>query len=149
MDTNFYDVIVCGAEFAGVVAAALLGRRGLRVLLVGHDLQRPSFEAGGITLSRGPALLPSPDAPAVARVLKELSLVQVIRRRAQPVAGFQVTLPGHRFDVTGDAAALGRELQREWPQERASIEEAIRALDGIGAQLDPLMATEMTIPPDG
>jgi len=149
MDTNFYDVIVCGAEFAGVVAAALLGRRGLRVLLVGHDLQRPSFETGGITLSRGPALLPSPDAPALARVLKELSLVQVVRRRAQPVAGFQVALPGHRFDVTADGPALGRELQREWPQERASIEEALRALDGIGAQLDPLLATEMTIPADG
>ena len=72
MDTNFYDVIVCGAELAGVVAAALLGRRGMRVLLLGHDLQRPSFDAGPITLSRGPALLPSPDSPALDRVLKEL-----------------------------------------------------------------------------
>jgi phytoene dehydrogenase-like protein len=150
MDTNFYDVIVCGAELAGVVAAALLGRRGLRVLLLGHDLQRPTFEAGGFVLSRGPALLPPLDSPALARVLKELSLVQVVRRRAQPVTGgFQVALPRHRFDVPPDAAVLRRELDREWPLDRAIIEDAIGRLGKISALLDPLLSTEMTIPADG
>ena len=150
MDTNFYDVIVCGAELAGVVAAALLGRRGLRVLLLGHDLQRPSFEAGPFTLSRGPALLPSPDSPALGRVLKELGLAQMMRRRAQPISGgFQVALPRHRFDVTEDQATFGRELDREWPRERAPIEEAIAGLEKISASVDPLLATEMTIPADG
>lgn len=150
MDTNFYDVIVCGAELAGVVTAALLGRRGLRVLLVGHDGQRPAFEAGGYLLSRGPALLPSPDAPAVARVLKELSLVQVMRRRAPALApGFQVALPRHRFDVGADDAALRQELAREWPGERAILEDGVGRLAAISALLDPLLATEMTLPPDG
>jgi len=150
MDTNFYDVIVCGAELAGVVAAALLGRRGMRVLLLGNDLQRPSFEAGPFTLSRGPALLPSPDSPALDRVLKELGLVQVMRRRAQAIGGgFQVALPRHRFDVTPDAPTFRRELEREWPKERASIEEAIAGLEKISAPVDPLLATEMTIPAEG
>ena len=150
MDTNFYDVIVCGAELAGVVAAALLGRRGLRVLLLGHDTQRPSFEAGGHVLSRGPALLPPPDAPAFARVLKELSLVQVMRRRALPMSsGFQVAMPKHRFEVTPDASVLHRELEREWPQDRATIEDVIARLEKISALIDPLLATEMTIPADG
>ena len=66
MDTNFYDVIVCGAELAGLVAAALLARRGLRVLLLGHDTDRPSFDAGGVALSRGPALLPALESQPVA-----------------------------------------------------------------------------------
>jgi phytoene dehydrogenase-like protein len=150
MDTNFYDVIVCGGELAGVVAAALLGRRGLRVLLVGHDGQRPSFEAGRFTLSRGPALLPAPDAPPIARVLKELSLVQVMRRRATALdPGFQVALPRHRFDVSSDAAAFGRELDREWPADRAAIEAAVARLAATSALVDPLLATEMTLPPDG
>ncbi len=150
MDTNYYDVIVCGAELAGVMAAALLGRRGLRVLLLGHDLQRPSFEAGGFTLSRCPGLLPSPDTPAVSRVLKELGLVQVMRRRAQAISGgFQVALPRHRFDVTPDAAAFRREMDREWPKDRANIEEALAGIEKVSAPLDPLLATEMTIPAEG
>ena len=48
MDTNFYDVVVCGSELTGLVAAALLGRRGFRVLLIGHDADRGSFEAAGL-----------------------------------------------------------------------------------------------------
>src|SRR3569833_47138 len=79
MDTNFYDVIICGGELAGVVAAALMGRRGMRVLLLGHDLQRPSFEAGPFTLSRGPALLPSLGSEALGRVLKGLGAVTLAR----------------------------------------------------------------------
>ena len=57
MDTNHYDVVVCGGELTGLVTAALLGRRGFRVLLIGGEAERPTFEAGGHVLSRAPALL--------------------------------------------------------------------------------------------
>jgi phytoene dehydrogenase-like protein len=150
MDTNFYDVIVCGAEFAGVVAAALLGRRGLRVLLIGNDGERPTLDAGGLTLSRGAALLPPLDAPPVARVLQELSLVQVVRRRAPPLTpGFQVALPRHRFDVAADETAFRREIDREWPEEASIIAAATARMAAISALCDPLLATELTLPPDG
>jgi phytoene dehydrogenase-like protein len=150
MDTNFYDVIVCGAEFAGVVAAALLGRRGLRVLLVGHDGERPTLDAAGVTLSRGPALLPPLDAPPVARVLHELSLVQMMRRRAPALSpGFQVALPRHRFDVTADQPTFAREIGREWPAESDAIAAVTARMTAISALVDPLLATELTLPPDG
>src|SRR4051812_5547729 len=47
MDTNFYDVVVCGGETTGLVAAALLARRGLRVLLLGHEPAHAGFDAWG------------------------------------------------------------------------------------------------------
>ena len=150
MDTNFYDVIVCGDEFAGLVAAALLGRRGLRVLLVGADSERPLLDIGGVTLSRGPALLPSLDAPPIARVLNELSLVQVMHRRAPALdPGFQVALPRHRFDVSSDDATFRRELNREWPAETSIIVDAVARMTGISALCDPLLSSELTLPPDG
>src|SRR6266404_7755343 len=125
MDTNYYDVIVCGGELTGLIAAALLGRRGFRVLLVGHDADRPTFEAGGHTLPRGPALLPSLDSPPVARVLSELNCVQVVRRRAPALhPGFQVALPRHRFDVPADDDALLTELRREFAADAATITSA-------------------------
>src|SRR4051794_8356962 len=150
MDTNFYDVVVCGGELTGLVAAALLGRRGFRVLLLGHDADRPSFDAGGFTLSRGPALLPPVDAAPLARVLKELNCIQIVKRRAPALSpGFQVALPRHRFDVTAGADGLGRELAREFPADRAAIEAALGRMAAASALLDPLLATEITLPPDG
>ena len=118
MDTNFYDVIVCGAELAGLVSAALLARRGLRVLLLGHDTDRPGFEAAGVALSRAPALLPALESQPVARVLTELNCVQVVRRRAPILSpGYQVAMPRRRFDMLAEREPARRELAREFPGE--------------------------------
>src|SRR5262252_10364314 len=146
MDTNFYDVVVCGGELTGLVAAALLGRRGFRVLLLGHDGDRPSFEAGGHVLARGPALLPPADAAPLARVLKELNCIQIVRRRAPALApGFQVALPRNRFDVTSADEPLGRELAREFGAARPAIEGALKRVAETSRLLDPLLATEITL----
>src|SRR5262245_20628457 len=126
MDTNYYDVVICGSELAGLIAGALLGRRGFRVLLLGHDADRPGFESAGYTLSRGPGLLPPLESQAIARVLKELNYVQILRRRAPALSPpFQVILPEHRLDFASDAASLGRELDREFPGDREIIETAL------------------------
>ncbi|MDB4980377.1 MAG: phytoene dehydrogenase, partial [Myxococcales bacterium] len=139
MDTNYYDVVVCGSELTGLVTAALLGRRGFRVLLLGHDADQPSFEAAGHALSRAPALLPPVNAPGVARVLSDLNCVQVVKRRAPPlVPGLQIAMPRHRFDVAADADVLGRELAREFGGERAAIEGALARVAETSAIVDPV-----------
>jgi phytoene dehydrogenase-like protein len=150
MDTNFYDVIVCGPELAGLVAAALLARRGLRVLLLGHDTDRPSFDAGGVALSRGPALLPALESQPVSRVLTELNCVQVVRRRAPILSpGYQVALPRRRFDLLAEREPARRELTREFPTEVAIIESAIDRLLATSGLLDAALGSELTLPPDG
>ena len=154
MDTNFYDVVVCGSELAGLVAAALLARRGFRVLLLGHDADRPSFEAGGFTLSRAPGLLPPLESQPVARILTELNCVQIIRRRAPLLSpGFQVVMPRHRFDVLGDRdqerPLFRRELEREFPADAETIAAALGRLSAVSQILDPLLSSELTLPPDG
>jgi len=150
MDTNFYDVIVCGAELAGLASAALLARRGLRVLLLGHDTDRPSFDAGGIALSRAPALLPALESQPIARLLTELNCVQVVRRRA-PVLnpGYQVALPRRRFDLLAEREPARRELGREFPAEIEAIEGAIDRLVATSGLLDAPLGSELTLPPDG
>jgi phytoene dehydrogenase-like protein len=150
VDTNHYDVVVCGGELTGLVTAALLGRRGYRVLFVGGEADRPTFEAAGHVLSRGPALLPPIGTPTVARVLQDLNCVQIVKRRAPALApALQVVTPRHRFDLGADAEALGRELSREFGGERAAIEAALARVAGTSALVEPLLATEITLPPDG
>jgi phytoene dehydrogenase-like protein len=154
MDTNFYDVIVCGSELSGLVAAALLARRGFRVLLLGHDVDRPSFEVAGQTLSRAPGLLPPLESQPVARVLTELNCVQIVRRRAPVLTpGFQVAMPRHRFDVLiprdPDRDLFRHELEREFPADAELIGAAVERLTAASQVLEPLLGSELTLPPDG
>jgi phytoene dehydrogenase-like protein len=150
VDTNYYDVVVCGGELTGLVAAALLGRRGYRVLLVGSETDRPTFEAAGHVLARASALLPPIATPTVARVLQDLNCVQIVKRRAPALApALQIVMPHHRFDIGADAEALGRELSREFGGERGAIEAALGRVAETSALVDPLLATEITLPPDG
>jgi hypothetical protein len=149
LDTSFFDVVVCGADLAGLVAAALLGRRGMRVLVCGLDRAPATFTAGGYTLSREPGLLPAPDAESVARVLRELNYVQIVRRRA-PVLhpAFQLVLPKHRLDF-GPAEAVPRELAREFPADLGPITQALGRLQETSGILDPILGSDLTLPPDG
>jgi phytoene dehydrogenase-like protein len=150
VDTNHYDVVVCGGELTGLVTAALLGRRGFRVLLIGSEAERPTFEAGGHVLSRAPALLPPLGTPTVARVLQDLNCVQIVKRRAPSLApAFQVVMPRHRFDVGADAEALGREIAREFGGEGVAIEAALARVAATSSLVEPLLSTEITLPPDG
>jgi phytoene dehydrogenase-like protein len=150
VDTNHYDVVVCGGELTGLVTAALLGRRGFRVLLIGGEAERPTFEAGGHVLSRAPALLPPLGTPTVARVLQDLNCVQIVKRRAPALTpAFQVVMPRHRFDVGGDAEALGREIAREFVGERVAIEAALARVAATSSLVEPLLSSEITLPPDG
>src|SRR4051812_27113934 len=137
MDTNFYDVIVCGAELAGLVSAALLARRGLRVLLLGHDHDRPSFDAGGFALSRAPALGRELKSKPIARVLTEHNSVRVFRRRA-PITtpGYQVARPRRRFDLLAEREWARRGLGRDFPAEIDAIEAAIDRLVATSGLLD-------------
>ena len=98
VDTNFYDVVVCGGETSGLVAAALLARRGFRVLVVGDEPEQAAFDAGGTSLSRAPALLPPLDDHQTARVFKELDCVAVVKRRALATSSVRLAVGKQRLD---------------------------------------------------
>ena len=150
MDTNFYDVVVCGGETTGLVAGALLARRGLRVLLLGHEGDHAAFEAGGATLSRAPALLPPLDDAPAGRVLKELDHIAVVRRRA-PAArpALRVVLPGQQIDLSPDATATEREVARAFGATGAAVGAALARLGEVGRLVEPLLASAITLPPHG
>ncbi|HVV51546.1 MAG TPA: hypothetical protein VHO06_17890, partial [Polyangia bacterium] len=149
VDTNFYDVIVCGGETSGLVAAALLSRRGFRVLLVGDEPEQAAFDAAGTSLSRAPALLPPLDDPQAVRLFKELDCVAIVKRRAAATPATRVLWGKQRLDLTADAAATERELGRAFGPGAAAVAPALDRLDAVGRLLEPLLATAMTLPPNG
>lgn len=150
MDTNYFDVVVYGPELTGLITASLLGRRGLRVLLCGHDQVPATFQAGPYTLSRESGTLPPPDSEPVARVLRELGHTQIVRRRAPQVQpSLQFVFPGHRVEFTSSVDAVMAELAREFPDEHATIEPILARLRSTSAILDPLFGSDVTLPPQG
>ncbi|MGD0836656.1 MAG: hypothetical protein ABSB49_08445 [Polyangia bacterium] len=150
MDTNYYDVLVYGPDLTGIIAASLLGRRGLRVLVCGHDQIPASFQAGPYTLAREAGTLPPPDSEPVARVLRELGHTQIIRRRAPQVQpSLQLIFPGHRVEFSSGVDAVAAELAREFPADHETIEPALARLRSSSAVLDPLLGSDVTLPPQG
>jgi len=146
--TSFYDVVVIGDELAGAVAGALLARRGFRVLMLSTaPVEREPIGDGAFSAPRAPLALTGLESPALKRVVNELNLLQLLRRRVTPNhPAFQLLLPDHRIDV-GDE--VGRELQRELPDEAAPLEAWLGRAAEVSSTLESLLAQDVTLPPDG
>ncbi len=132
---RLYDVCVLGSQLGGLVAGALLARRGFRVLHVAHEDPGPRYADQGFSLPFGPSLLPAPrHLPPVDTVLAELGLATDLGRVLQPSEpDLQLLLPRHRLELSHDPSSLRAELQREWPREAAALE---AALSGLGTLFD-------------
>lgn len=113
MPTNSYDLIVLGDDFAGLVAATLCAKRGLRVLVLSQG--RPTgYRLGPHQLPVEPLPFCGMGTPAVHRVLDELGIVQALGRKLRKTTpSFQFVAPDIRLDVVEDDALLGNELARE------------------------------------
>ena len=149
MPTNFYDLIVLGDEFAGLVAATLCARRGMRVLLARTGDRPARYQVGPYTLPVEPLPLAGIASPAARRVLEELHFQHQIKRRLREATpSFQLAGPDLRVDDTADELGLARELERELGPETSSAELCERA-SAIARLFDPLFAQDIAVPPTG
>ncbi len=146
-----YDVCVVGSQLGGVVAGALLARRGYRVLHVDHDGVGASYEDGGYLLPYAPAVIPSPRAfPAAEAALAELGLTTDLGRALEPCdPDLQILLPRHRVDLPRDPAARAAELRREWPEDADRLEAAFARLQKLFDAATPFLKAMPPLPPAG
>lgn len=144
-----YDVVIVGTQLGPLVAGALLAKRGFRVLLLGQDDVGATYPVGDLELPRAPFTFLPAHSPAVRRVLGELALHPLLRRRSVQVdPAFQVVLPEHRFEVPLDDALLEKEVAREFPEVRRPIADFLGRLAKHDAALDEVFARDITWPPD-
>ncbi|HEY6878130.1 MAG TPA: hypothetical protein VI299_08920 [Polyangiales bacterium] len=147
---NFYDAVLVGLNLPSLLAAALLSKRGFRVLVIGHAQPWPSYEVRGVRLPTTPFALPAPSSPVLARIFSELALKPLLSRRLKPLApAFQAVMPGHRVDLTLEPSWLVRELSREFPDARHAVEELLRSAAYSDPAVDGLLERDLMWPPEG
>ncbi|MEM1415201.1 MAG: hypothetical protein AAGH15_09885 [Myxococcota bacterium] len=146
---SHYDVIVLGTSLRGLLSGALLAKRGFRVLVLGQGELPFRYAAGGRTWPRRPYTFLAAHSPVARRVLSELTLLQLFRRRAAAMdPSFQVLLPRQRFDVTTEPAFLGRELEREFPAVKRALEDFHASVRRRMGELDRVMERDLVFPPE-
>ncbi|HUS65665.1 MAG TPA: FAD/NAD(P)-binding protein, partial [Kofleriaceae bacterium] len=138
--------MVLGSDLAATVAGAVLAHRGFRVLVAGSPTEE-RYTIGPYVLPRAPLAFVGVDSPALKRLLGELNLVQLLRRRLEPNRpSYQLLLPDHRLDVGDD---LDREIGRELPDALAAIEAATIRLADVSQTLESILGQDLILPPDG
>lgn len=147
--TSSYDVVLVGTQLAPLLAGALLAKRGFRVLLVAQDELPPTYEpVEGVALPREPFTFLPGGSPIARRVLSELALHQVFRRRATHIdPAFQVCLPRHRFELAREPEHLEREIDREFPEVKRPVEELLARIAQHDAALDRIVDRDLMWPP--
>ena len=116
-----YDVIVVGGQLAGALSAALLAKRGYRVLLVEHDGMGHGYEHSDYLLPYSPFVAQQlRTMPQVEEAFAELGLTTTIQRSLKSnVPDLQLILPDHRIDFPHDDVRRMAELVRAFGAERA------------------------------
>jgi len=150
MDTSFYDVIVCGPSLGGLAAAALLGRRGLRVLHVGYEGEPRMLDVSGLEVPSLPFLLPAVETPALARLLRDLSCSQLARRRVAPLSRpLMWRAPEGVFSLLPDLAGQTTQASARFGEEGAAVMDAIQGMAAVSELVEPALASSTGLPPRG
>ena len=123
------DVLVIGGELAGLAAAAVLIKRGLRVVVVGQRELEAWHTVGQAMVGEQPFVMVDFDSPsAVHRVIEELGMRQDVRRLL-PFASppLQLIDADHRLDLNEDEDLRRRELRREFGRSGDDLADRLRA----------------------
>ncbi len=144
--TNHYDLIVLGSDIAGLVAAALVARRGKRVLVIPQGPADGTYKIAGRSLPLRIAPVVHMGTAPTDRVWIELGLAQQVRRLYAPLEHrVNVVLPDARVDLTPSGANLSEEAARVWPDDDevpAAWDMAQRWSAATDEVLDPLLASD-------
>lgn len=142
MSEKYSDVIIVGTDLAGLITGAFLAKRGLSVTVL-------NFERDVANQKKNiqPNLVTSLESRLFKNILGRLSILdhelQIIRKLEVP---YQVVLPKHRIDIFRDREKLQREINREFPLDRRSIQSFYENMDHFDATLDAEQLQDLILP---
>src|SRR5947209_4795000 len=146
---RLYDVAVIGSDPGGAATAAILSRRGLRVLLAA-DGPLAAKESEGWVLPGAIPVIPSlRQLVGAAPVLDDLGLGQELSRQSGPAGALQILGESLRLSLPADAARRRAELRRELPEDWSAVETALEALEPLAKTWDAFLVEPPPLPARG
>lgn len=149
MPSSFYDVVILGTDLEPLLCGALLGREGLRVLVLGQGVTPPSYMIDGVQVETYPLPLTGIQSTLVQSTLELLALQQDVRQRMIPgPAGLQLLLPRHRLRLFSDPERWAAEIEREAPDVTRQAADIARTLGEVDQELDSMLGRHLGWPPE-
>ena len=148
MTGQHFDVVVLGRSFGALASALLLARRDFRVLVVGQGGRAPTYRLEGSPLARSAFTFLAATSPGWRRLLAEIAQTQSFRQRAfalDPMV--DVLRPGARLSLPPDVALFAREVEREMPEVRRSVDDLYAELARVNAAADAAFDADAVWPP--
>ncbi len=147
---HVYDAIVFGSQLSGVLAAGVLAKRGLQVLLIEHDGLGSPYAHGDFTFAHAPFLTGTLEKiAALEAMFVELGVATQVKRLSH-ATGLQLLRPRQRFEVHAELGARSKELSRALSDTDAeALLEAIDAASKTGAVSEPFFSSHPDLPADG
>ena len=147
-----YDVAVIGPDVGGAAVAALLAKRGLRVLIA--PLSQPSVareSEGWLLPAAHPMIPPLRQLSASIWALDELGLAADLQRQSAGTAtgAFQLLAEDLRLSLPADPLRRRAELRRELGDEAVAAEAALESVEQLGRPWDPFLAEPPPLPARG
>lgn len=147
---HVYDAVIFGSQLGGVLAAGVLAKRGLQVLLIEHDGLGSPYAQGDHTFTHAPFLTGTLEkiAPLEAMFV-ELGVATQVKRLSH-ATGLQLLRPRRWFELHAELGARSKELSRALGDTDAeALLEAIDAASKTGAITEPLFHSHPDLPADG
>jgi len=149
--TRLWDVVVIGNDLPGLVAAALLAKRGLRILHVDHGAPHDRHTSGGFRLQSLPMPSPLPRASrSLHAVAEELGVLPMIGRSMAPFpGGLQILLPSARIALPPSADARAAELARAFGAAGPGLAREVERLRALADRAAGLFEDAPPLPASG
>src|SRR5438067_9803037 len=147
---RLYDVAVIGSDPGGAATAAILSRRGLRVLLAADGPLTPKESEGWLLPGAVPAVPSLRQLAGAAPVLDDLGLAQELSRQsAGPPGALQILGGSLRLSLPADPSRRRTELRRELPDDWAAVESGLEALGPLAKTWDLFLHEPPPLPARG
>jgi phytoene dehydrogenase-like protein len=109
-----YDVVIAGSELSGLISAALLARKGVRVAVVSGSRETASHERDGYRFNKTPIPVTGLNDGPLGKIFGEIGLPKEGERGK---VSYQVVLPDERVDIWREPEEFRDELRRCFPGE--------------------------------
>jgi hypothetical protein len=152
LQRRVYDVAIIGPDLGGAATAALLAKRGLRVLMAPLSQAVVARDSDGWLLPAAhPMIPPLRQLSGSIFALDELGLAADLQRQSAGTAtgAFQLLGEELRLSLPADGLRRRAELRRELGEDAAAAEAALEALETLGRPWDALVSEPPPLPARG